>query len=181
MKKVSQTKKGQKTWNRSLNKETDIRMKKISELHMTEEIKYKKFRTMIEHDNLNSYNSKAEKDEYKLLLQKFNPEDIISQYYNEEKYPFKCDFYIKSIDTYIEVNGNWTHGSHPFDRNNEEDIKKLKEWIEKSKRSKYYKNAIYTWTDLDVRKLNIAMQNKLNYTVIYKNKIVKLIGGTLVK
>ena len=81
-------------------------MKKISELHMTEEMKSKKFRTMIEHDNLNSYNSKAEKDEYKLLLQKFNPEDIISQYYNKERYPFKCDFYIKTIDTYIEVNGN---------------------------------------------------------------------------
>ena len=181
MKKVSQTRKGQQAWNKGLTKETDIRMKKISELHMTEEMKSKKFKTMLEHDNLNSYNSKAEKDEYKLLLQSFNPEDIISQYYNEEKYPFKCDFYIRTTDTYVEVNGNWTHGSHPFDKNKEEDIKKLNEWIEKSKTSKYYKNAIYTWTDLDVRKLNIAIQNKLNYIVIYKNKIVKLIGGTLVK
>ena len=81
----------------------------------------------------------------------------------EKRYPFQCDFYVKSQDMFIEVNGNWTHGDHPFDSNNEDDLKTLKEWEEKAKTSKYYQNAIYTWTDLDVRKQNFAKENNLNY------------------
>ena len=38
--------------------------------------------------------------------------------YKSELYPFNCDFYIKSLDLYIEIQGSWTHGDHPFDKNN---------------------------------------------------------------
>lgn len=36
-----------------------------------------------------------------------------------------------------------------------------------AKTSNYYKNAIYTWTDLDVRKVKIAKENNLNFVAIY--------------
>jgi hypothetical protein len=65
--------------------------------------------------------SKPEDKSYELLCEKFDKDDIIRQY-KSEKYPFNCDFYVKSIDTYIECNFNWTHGGHPFDPNSEEDL-----------------------------------------------------------
>ena len=93
--------------------------------------------------------------------------------YKSEKYPFSCDFYIPDKDLYIEYNGTWTHGKHLFDSTNKDDIYKLNEWKEKSKKSKYYKKAIYTWADLDVRKNNIAKQNNLNYLSFYNILDVK--------
>lgn len=41
-------------------------------------------------------------------------------------------------------------------------------WKEKAKTSKYYENAIYTWTIRDVNKYNCAKQNNLNYMVLWK-------------
>ena len=65
----------------------------------------------------------------------------------------------------IEYNGTWTHGGHPFDENNQEDIDKLNLW--KSKNTKYYNNAISTWTNRDIRKRNIAKQNNLNFIELW--------------
>ena len=41
------------------------------------------------------------------------------------------------------------------------DIQIVNTW--KSKNTKYYNNAIITWTIRDVKKRNIAKENKLNY------------------
>ena len=43
----------------------------------------------------------------------------------------------------------------------------LKIWQEKAKQSKFYENAIKTWTERDVKKQKIAKENHLNYKVIY--------------
>lgn len=64
--------------------------------------------------------SKPEEKSYELLCSHFSKEDVVRQYHSDV-YPFNCDFYIKSIDTYIECNYNWTHGGHWFDESNEED------------------------------------------------------------
>ena len=106
--------------------------------------------------------SKLEEESYLLLKEKFP--DIIRQYRNEI-YPFNCDFYIPSLDLYIECNYHWTHGNHPFDKNNIEDNKKLQMW--KSKNTKFYNNAINVWTVRDTEKLNILKTNKLNYLIFY--------------
>ena len=42
-------------------------------------------------------------------------------------------------------------------------------WKEKAETSDYYKNAIYTWTNLDVRKVKIAEQNGIRLDIIYYN------------
>ena len=116
--------------------------------------------------NNNTFNtSKSEDKCYELLKSKFH---VVLRQYKSKKYPFSCDFYIPDKDLYIEYNGTWTHGNHLFDSFNKDDISKLNEWKEKSKKSRYYKNAIYTWTDLDVRKNNIAKQNNLNYIILWK-------------
>lgn len=114
---------------------------------------------------------------YKELLKKFEVNDVIRQYNDKEKYPYNCDFYIPSIDTFIELQGHWTHGEHPYNPDSIEDQEKVKEW--KSKHTKYYDNAIRTWTVSDVKKREIAKKNKLRYIEIFsikKDEILKEIS-----
>lgn len=99
--------------------------------------------------------------------------DLKTQY-KDKRYPFHCDFYIPSLDLFIECNFHWTHGRRPFNPNNEKDMEQLRHWEELGRsatsvrdKGQYYKNAITTWTDLDVRKRIIAEQNGLNYLVFY--------------
>ena len=40
-------------------------------------------------------------------------------------------------------------------------------WQEKAKTSKFYQNAIYTWTCLDVKKRETAKNNNLNFFEFY--------------
>lgn len=110
--------------------------------------------------------SQVEKEYLKQLRKVYGYPDVMTQY-RSEKYPFRCDFYIRSLDLYIELNAHWTHGGMPYDKNNPECQKKLELWKEKAKTSKFYENAIYTWTVRDVEKQKIAKENNLNYKVIY--------------
>ena len=106
--------------------------------------------------------SKPENKSYIILKEKYN--DVIQQYISN-KYPFNCDFYIPSLDLYIECNYHWTHGGKPYEGTKEDNIK-LNKWKEKN--TKFYNTAIYVWTDLDIRKRNIAKENKLNYIEVWK-------------
>ena len=101
---------------------------------------------------------------YAMLCKKFGKDNVIRQYHSKQ-YPFNCDFYVKPIDLYIECNFSWTHGGHWFDPSCESDQKKLQEW--KDKHTKYYDNAIETWTVRDVKKRQIASINKVNYAVFW--------------
>lgn len=115
----------------------------------------------------NSFNkSSVEEGYYELLLSKFNSEDIIRQY-SDDRYPFKCDFYIKSIDLFIEINYWWHHGPHPFNENNPDDIRLLEVYKEKSKKSKSYAEAVRIWSLYDPLKFKVAKNNNLNYKAIY--------------
>lgn len=98
----------------------------------------------------------------------FTQESILfkSQYYSD-KYPYHCDFYLPDYDLYIEIQGTWTHGFHPFDINNIDDINKLNIWKEKSQISNFYKGAIKVWTIKDVEKREMAKKNNLNYLEIF--------------
>lgn len=112
--------------------------------------------------------SHGSSDSEEIMLQKlisiFGEFDVEYQYFSE-KYPFLCDFYIKSLDLYIELNATWTHGHHWFDINNQSDIDLIKVW--KSKHTKYYDNAVDNWSNRDLLKMNYAKKNKLNYLVFW--------------
>lgn len=117
-----------------------------------------------------SFNSSKPEDRYYIHLIDIYGEDDVVRQYRDDRYPYACDFYVKSKDLFIELNFNWTHGGHPFDSQNEADIKKLAIWEEKAAKSEFYKNAIYTWTELDVKKQLVAKENKLNYIVYYSEE-----------
>ena len=104
--------------------------------------------------------SKPEK-ELEVELRKLFPDLQIQ--YKSELYPFKCDFYIPSLDLYIEYNGMWTHGGCFYDENDENSRNILEMWKQRSGHSTFYKNAIDGWTHRDILKLNTALENNLNY------------------
>lgn len=95
--------------------------------------------------------------------------DLETQY-KSELYPFNCDFYILSLDLYIEYNGTWTHGGCFYDENNKENRNTLENWKRLSECSRFYQNAIETWTVRDIRKLNTALENNLNYVVWFNEE-----------
>lgn len=130
----------------------------------------KRYLTLRQNNTLNT--SKDEDEIYNLLLVILDKTDIV-RHYKSKLYPFACDFYIKSLDLYIEYHGTWTHGKESFDKNNLKHQKILEVWQEKAKKSKYFQNAIYTWTDLDVRKLETFKRNNLNYKIFWNIEEVK--------
>ena len=99
--------------------------------------------------------SEPEDNAYGLLKSVFP--DIIRQYYSDE-YPFNADFYDPhQPHVRFEFQGTWTHGKHAFDENNVDDQNLVTFW--KSKNTKYFDNAIDTWTRRDVIKRNTAKNN----------------------
>lgn len=120
--------------------------------------------------------SPLEKIVYIDLVDRFGKDDVYYQYGihpKDERYPFSCDFYVKSLDLFIELNAHWTHGKHWFDENNHDDNLRLKHILESGKRSKSsYDTFIKTWTNLDVKKRKYAKKNKLNYLVFWGNDLV---------
>ena len=95
---------------------------------------------------------------------------IFERQYKCERYPYCCDFYLPNCDTFIEIQGNWTHCPHPFDETNKNDIIRLNKLKEKSKYSDYYLSAIDIWTHKDVEKRNTARDNNLNIIEIFVKK-----------
>ena len=124
------------------------------------EYKDKEYKTKKKNHTFNT--SKLEIKTFELLKEKYP--DVIYQYRDKDRYPFVCDFYIPSLDLFIECNYHWTHGGKPYE-GTEEDNKIIDGW--KSKNSQYYNNAINCWTIRDVNKRNIAKQNNLNYIEIW--------------
>ena len=131
-----------------------------------DESKQKIYQTKRKNHTFNT--SKIEIDTYNLLKEKYP--DVIYQYKDKQRYPFMCDFYIPSLDLFIECNYHWTHGGIPYE-GTINDNKKLQEW--KDKNTKYYNNAIITWIVRDVNKRNIAKQNKLNWIEFFNLEELK--------
>ena len=122
----------------------------------------------------NSFNiSKPEKEYYDYLVARYGIENVKTQYI-DSRYPFKCDFYIKSEDLFIELNLQWSHGGHLFS-NSVEDSRILDYWKKKAKTSKFYENAIDVWTRRDPEKYKYIVKNKLNFKIIYTFFINKFI------
>lgn len=108
-----------------------------------------------------TFNVSSEEEEcYAILVKKFGKEDVVRQY-KSSLYPYLCDFYIPSRDLYIEYNGHWSHGKHPYDEGSEEDRRLVQKWQRGGTR--FYKKAIWVWTVYDVEKRRCALTNNLNY------------------
>ena len=110
--------------------------------------------------------SKIEENCYVWLCEEYGDENVCRQY-KAQQYPWRCDFYIKPIELFIEIQGNWTHGPHPFDENNPEDIALLESYKLKAEKHQYYKRVVIGWTKTDIKKRNKAKENNLNFLEIF--------------
>ena len=113
-----------------------------------------------------SYGKSKEEDRlYKKIKSKYP--DVIRQY-SDYRYPFLCDFYIPSLDLFIEYQGHIRHGKEPFNPENPEHIKRMNFLISKANTSKYYKDMLKCWTILDPEKRRIAKENNLRLKEVWK-------------
>ena len=128
----------------------------VDNVSKNKEVINKIYRKKKENHTLNS--SHNEEKIKQLLYDKFS--DMRYQYKSKE-YPFNCDFYIPCLNLYIEYQEHWSHGKHPFDASNIQDKLKVTLWNKKC--TKYYKNAINTWTVRDPLKRKTAKDNGLNW------------------
>lgn len=115
--------------------------------------------------------SKTEDQAYELLMSKYP--DVIRQYKSIE-YPFNCDFYIPSLNLYIECQFGQFHHNRPYlgTKKDLEDIEILKQKSniikQNTKRQRTrYDAEIETWTIRDVKKRMWVKTNNLNFIEVW--------------
>lgn len=113
--------------------------------------------------------SKPEQKLYEELIAQYGIDDVEQQYDKDPRYPYRADFYIKSLDLFIELQGTWHHGKHPFNSEDPKDLEIVEKWKEKAKGNpkSQYNGAITIWTIKDVEKRKCAIKNNLNIKFIY--------------
>lgn len=166
-KELERSRKYHNTWaNKSQKEKDDIIRKRLESPNINSpEAIDKAHQTRLQNGTTNK--SKSEDDFYnKLLLMGYSEDDIIRNYVNDSRYPYNCDFYIKSKDLFIEYQGHQTHGPDIFDKNNDDHIKLLIKYQDKG-------YDMTTWFKRDPQKLQTAIKNKINLILVYqKGKIV---------
>lgn len=119
-----------------------------------------------------SFNTSKAAEKMKIMLEeKFGKNDVQPEY-KSSVYPFSCDFYIKSLDLYIELNAHVTHGGHWFNCDNVEDQNRLSILKERSGYRNLYSRMITVWTEKDLKKRDTAIKNNLNYVVFWDNDLL---------
>ena len=107
--------------------------------------------------------------------------DLLEQYRDERysdpvtKREYACDFYIPSIDLFIEYQGSQFHHAHPFNANSKEDLEELARLQANSKKCHEEKGMlkcqadviIDVWTKSDPMKRKVAADNKIKLLEIW--------------
>ena len=132
-------------------------------------VSLKSFATRAKNHTVNS--SKPEEKLYLRLVYEFGEGDVVRQYVDDSRYPFHCDFYVKSRDMFIELNAGWPHGGYWFDGADSTDVARAQSWTVKGYTKPYYASAVNTWSRGDVRKRDAARVHGLNYVVFWDQKL----------
>jgi len=147
-------------------KQTNIERYGYATYTQTDEYKIKEYQTKKQNHSFNS--SKIEQDFKQWLIDN----NIEFKYqYRSDDYPFNCDFYFPDKDLYLEIQGSWTHGKHPFDENDNDDIELLNGMFEKGQTSDFYKNAIEVWTKSDPKKRQWVKEHNLNWIEVFSTDL----------
>ncbi len=149
----------------------------VDNFRKSEECTKKIIESRREHGTITS--SSYEKNAYIWLIEAFGEHDVIQQYkdyrYKNPKngHLYHCDFYIKSLDLFIELQMYWAHGDHPFDSTSLKDLEYLNIIKTKAKEKPIYNRYIENWSDIDVVKRTVALENKLRYLEIFDRSLSK--------
>lgn len=118
-----------------------------------------------------TFNSSAIEEAFATWLTENNIK--FERQYRCPEYPFNCDFYFPSTKLFLEIQGSWVHGGHPYDEYSKDDQAELQEMINKN--TDYYDIAIDTWTVRDPLKRKTAKENNLNWIEVFTNDLNTLI------
>ena len=174
-KKQSDAMKGRVPYNKGLTKDTSVSVLSCSKKLLGHECfvkdwelaKQREYETKKRNGTFNT--SRPEEELFRSLCNEYGSENVLKQYV-DERYPFRCDFYIPSEDLFIEYNGTIEHNGRPYNPELLEDIKELEALTakaeEKGCNSRYW-NIIKWWTEVDPLKLKTLRMNNLNFRVIY--------------
>lgn len=141
-------------------KQTNLERYGYTTYTQTDEYKIKEYNTKKANHSFNS--SKIEEDFATWLTENNIP---FKRQYRSDKYPFACDFYFPDKDLYLEIQGNWTHGFHPYNPNDESDKMIVEGW--RDKHTDYYDIAYDVWTKSDPLKRETAKKNNLNWIEVF--------------
>ena len=132
----------------------------MSYLMSSYEMQERRYNTMKRN---HTFNSSSTEEELFLYIKSRFP-TVVRQYKDKNRYPYFCDFYIPELDYFIELQGYYTHGKHPFDPNSNEDLQ-LIEYYKK----KYGEDcqSITIWSIKDVEKRDCAKRNHLNFKEVW--------------
>ena len=132
----------------------------MSYLMSSYEMQERRYNTMKRN---HTFNSSSTEEEFFLYIKSRFP-TVVRQYKDKNRYPYFCDFYIPELDYFIELQGYYTHGNHPFDPNSNEDLQ-LIEYYKK----KYGEDCqpITIWSIKDVEKRECAKRNNLNFKEVW--------------
>lgn len=103
---------------------------------------------------------------YNRLVALFGTEQVIRQY-QDERYPYACDFYVKDRDLFIELNASWTHGGRWWQQDSSWCRRQKAVWQDKAALHAFYKQALDTWLMRDTAKRVAAELGRLNYLVFW--------------
>ena len=132
----------------------------MSYLMSSYEMQERRYNTMKRN---HTFNSSSAEEELFLYIESRFPK-VVRQYKDKNRYPYFCDFYIPELDYFIELQGYYTHGNHPFDPNSNEDLQ-LIEYYKK----KYGEDCqpITIWSIKDVEKRDCAKKHNLNFKEVW--------------
>jgi len=137
---------------------------KISRYMKSREGQEKRHATLSKNNTWNK--SKFEEGIYSKLCEMFGKDMVVRQH-SDEKYPWKCDFYIKAHDLYIEAQGSQFHHFKPFDANSPDDLAELARIESLGNAHKQYKKIAETWAKMDVVKRQHAREMNLNFIEVF--------------
>lgn len=116
--------------------------------------------------------SKKEDEVYVFLIDLGYIDTI--RHYISDSYPYPCDFYIPSLNMYIEYHGSQYHNGRAY-LGTSEDIKEANTLLEKDKlrceetgknKSPYF-SIFNTWANIDCKRRNLVNERKLKYLELY--------------
>ena len=132
----------------------------MSTIMSSNEMQEHRYNVMTKNHSFNT--SKPEEELYLYIKEKFP--SVKRQYKDKLRYPYNCDFYIPELDYFIELQGYYTHNTHPYNPNSISD----QVLVERYKEIYGPKcQAITIWTSKDPEKRDCAKRNNLNFKEIW--------------
>ena len=133
---------------------------KMSAIMSSDEMQEHRYNVMTKNHSFNT--SKPEEELYLYIKEKFP--SVKRQYKDKLRYPYNCDFYIPELDYFIELQGYYTHNTHPYNPNSISDQVLVERYKE---RYGAKCQAITIWTSKDPEKRDCAKRNHLNFKEVW--------------